>query len=248
MSTSAPAGTAITADLPPFLSLLSRAWATLRRPRAAMTAAVARPRPQGMLVFLTLLTVGPGTLLMTTGVGRQALVDEWERTAAAFGRDVGDAGYAQLHRRSRHAPWWAAGRGLLVGPILASGIAAGLHLTLGRRTDRARPFATALAVATHAGMPLAVRELLGAPVNYMRESTTNVFTLGSWVPSLDIASPPARLLGALDLFGVWTALLIALGASIAYQRRFRTLAAVTLGIYGGLGLLVALVLWIASGA
>ena len=45
-----------------------------------------------MLLVTTLVSAGAGAALMETAVGRQALVDQWERTATAFGRQVDDAG------------------------------------------------------------------------------------------------------------------------------------------------------------
>ena len=36
-----------------------------------------------------------GALVMFTDIGQQALVDQWERTAVAFGRPVDDAAYAR---------------------------------------------------------------------------------------------------------------------------------------------------------
>ena len=241
MTTSATGGAGAAAAAAPLPPLTARLRGILARPRATFSTVAAHPRWRGPLAVLTLAAVIAGTAFMSTAVGRQALVDEWERSASAFGRDVDDAGYARLGDLSRIAPWYGAGRALLLLPAAVLVAAAAVWATVGRRPPR--PFALALAVAAHAAVPLALRELVAAPVNYLRESTVSAFTLGAMMPSLDAASPAARALGTLDLFVLWFAVLVAFGASVAYGRRFRTLLLGALGACAGLAALVAVVVW-----
>ena len=53
-----------------------------------------------------------GVVLAATTVGQLALVDQWERTAHAFGMVMTDADYARLIEISRYGPLYAAATGI----------------------------------------------------------------------------------------------------------------------------------------
>jgi hypothetical protein len=177
--------------------------------------------------------------LMATSVGRQALVDQWERTAVAFGQELDDAQYARLQALSgQGAVGYAVGSALISGPLLTVAIAALLKAGAGSGAT----FRQTMAVATHAGVILAARQLIAAPVSYLRESTSSATSLGSWFSMLDEASPVARFLGAVDLFVIWWAIVLAIGVGVLFQRRARPLAAMFVGAYAALALLLAIVM------
>jgi hypothetical protein len=101
---------------------------------------------------------------------------------------------------------------------------------------------------THAGIILAVRQLIAAPVAYIRESTSIATSVGSLFSVLDEASPAARFLGALDLFVIWWAVVLAIGVSVLYQRPARSVAALFVGVYAALALLLAIAMTVAGGS
>lgn len=198
-----------------------------------------------MLVVTTVVSAGAGVALMETAVGRQALVDQWERTSTAFGQPVDDAGYARLEELSETgSAGYALVSALLTGPVLAIGVATVLFLVF--RGD-AR-FRQVLTVSAYAGVILALRQVIAAPVSYLRESTSSATTLGSLFSTVDEASPVARFLGTVDVFVIWWAIVLAIGVSVLYQRRARTVAVTFVGVYAALALLLAIAMAVTGGS
>jgi hypothetical protein len=217
----------------------------IRRPRSTFQRAVSRPRWALMLLVTTLVSAGTGVALMETAVGRQALVDQWERTATAFGQPVDDAGYARLEALSENgSAGYAILNALISGPVVAFGVAALLFLVFKGDVT----FRQVLTVSTYAGVILALRQVIAAPVSYLRESTSSATTLGSLFSTVDEASPIARFLGAVDVFVIWWAIVLAIGVSVLYQRRARTVAVTFVGVYAALALLLAIAMAVTGGS
>jgi hypothetical protein len=241
-----PAGMAPGDGLTPIHQSVVHAVAgIIRRPRSTFQSAVSDPRWGGLLLITTLVSAGAGLALMETSVGRQALVDQWERTAVAFGQEVDDEAYARLETLSQSgAVGYALLSALISGPVLAVAIAALLKVAFrGSAT-----FSQAMTVATHAGVILMVRQVITMPVSYLRESTSSATSLGSWVSMLDEASPVARFLGALDMFVIWWAVVLALGVAVLYRRPVRTVATIFVGLYAALALLLAIAMAVTGGS
>jgi hypothetical protein len=182
----------------------------------------------------------------STEVGQLALVDQWERTALAFGQTVDDARYADLLAWSRLGPAVAVGNALLAGPGVALVVSLLVFAWLRRRTrteaDRTVSYSQVLAVVVHAGVVLAVGRLVAAPLVYAHETTASATTVGAWFPSLDEASPAARFLGAIDLFTIWWAVVLGIGVAVLSGRRARTCAAWILTVYIGIAVIAAAVM------
>jgi hypothetical protein len=192
---------------------------------------------------MTLVTAAAGAVVSATEVGQLALVDQWERTALAFGQAVDDSRYAELHAWSRMGPAVAAGNALLAGPGVALVVSLLVFLWVRRRATGATvSYTQALAVVVHAGVVLAVGRLVAAPLVYARETTASALTVGSWFPSLDEASPVARFLGSLDLFTLWWAVVLGIGVAVLSGQRARTCAAWIVAVYVGVALIAAAVM------
>jgi hypothetical protein len=104
-----------------------------------------------------------------------------------------------------------------------------------------------LAVAAHAGAVLALRQVVAAPLTYMRESTASATSLIVWAPALEETSALARFLGLLDVFVIWWAIVLAIGAAALYRRPVRPLAGTFVGIYVGVATALAAVMAAAAG-
>ena len=237
------------------MSVSARILGVLRRPRQTLQEVASHPRWAPLLVTLTLVTAAAGAAVSATEVGQLALVDQWERTALAFGQAVDDSRYADLLAWSRLGPAVAAGNALLAGPGLAlvvsllvfawlrlRGAAAANDATQGNTVS----YSQVLAVVVHAGVVLAVGRLVAAPLVYARETTASATTVGAWFPSLDEASPAARFLGAIDLFTLWWALVLGIGVAVLSGRRARTCALGIMSVYVGLALVAAAVMAMAA--
>jgi hypothetical protein len=183
---------------------------------------------------------------LSTEVGRQALVDQWERTATAFGQAVDDATYAQMEARADHGGIeiaYAAGTALWYGPLLAFAVAGLLFVALKPR----RPFVELLTIASYSGVILALRQVISTPIYYVQESIASPTTLVRFVGMVDEASPVARFLGVIDLFVVWYIVVLAIGVSVVSKRPTRRLALAFTGAYVVLALLTALVMAVSGG-
>jgi hypothetical protein len=202
------------------------------------------PRWAGVLLTCAVAGALASALLMETAVGRQALVDQWERTAIAFGHDVDDAEYARLETLSAHGPAYATGTALLGGPGLTLVAAVVLFVAYGRRGGVR--FRQVLAVSAHAGVILALRQVVAAPLAYIGETTASATSLGTFVPSLDETSAAARFLGALDLFVVWWIVVLAIGVAVLCQRQARHLTLAFMAVYGVLALVLAVIMRVAG--
>lgn len=210
----------------------------LWQPRSTMAALVARP--QFLLPWLLVLAIWlvPAAWLLSTSVGRQAVVDEQVRMTESFGGQIDDAAYEQL----RQSPPWSiyaisGGRTLLAPPVTVL-VALGLML-LARLDGSTLRLRSALSVVVAATLVLAVREALMTPVFALRESITNATNLAALVPSVDEGSLAARFLGTIDVFALWWTWLLALGVSSASGRPVRRYLLRLMAVYLGLAALLA---------
>lgn len=212
-----------------------RVAGVLFRPRKRLAEIVARPTWAVPWVLILVVWAGCGAWLLSTAVGRQALVDERVRVVEAFGGTISDAEYARLQQT---APWLSyftsGGRPLLAPPVT---LLVGLALWVVCRAKAS--FTQALAVVVHASAVLALGQIVATPLHYGRESLTSPFNLASMLPFLDEGTAPARVLGAVDVFAIWWLWLIAVGGSLLSDRPARVLLFRALGVYGGIAAALA---------
>jgi hypothetical protein len=203
----------------------------VRRPGLTFEAVVRRPRSAGLLIVLFVVYFLASAALFATDVGRQALVDQWENTAIAFGQPLDDARYAELQQLSEQAFPYAAGTALLRGPVAAVVLAFVVFGWFsGVRRGRGS-YRQVLAVVATASTILMLRQLIAAPLSYLRETMASATTLSRLMPMVDPASPPARFLSLIDLFVVWWLTVVAIGVAVLYQQRRRDVAMLLLGVY-----------------
>ena len=233
-----PARAETAAPSPDNPSLLARLKGIVIRPRSTFAAVETRPRAAGALALLTLVSFGAHAAFLATDVGQVALVDQWERTALAFGQTVDDTRYAEMQRLSRFGVPYAAASAVARGPAAAFAIAAVLYGVFSARGRRAT-FAGTLAVVSHAGVILALRDVVAAPLNYARESLASPVTLVSLAGMLDEGSPLARFLALLDLFVLWWLVVLAIGLAVLYRTRARAIVVALFGMYLGIAVLLA---------
>jgi hypothetical protein len=265
-------------------SLPARIYGVIRRPRATFEAIVASSAKRGrgtapgwasVLIITTVVSFICSAGFLRTAVGQQALADQWERTALAFGQPVDDTQYARMEDNAadgRFELMYAFVTTLANGPLLAFTISALLYVVLNRTSgadasrgddgthnadlarargaDGAAPRVTyvqVLAIVCYAGVVLALRQLVSTPIDYARESTASPTTLVQFFTLLDEASPVARFLGVIDLFVVWWIVVLAIGMSVLYRLSTRRLAIVFTGAYLALALLAALAMAASGG-
>lgn len=195
-------------------------------------------------VFLLLLWAAPAALLLQSATGRQALVDERVRVVEALGGTVDDTMYSALQAQPPYWVYLASGGRLLLLPVVTLAVAAGLALWPGR----GRGFVPSLSVAVHASTVLVLQQLVASPLHFVRESLTSPFNLAALLPFFDEGSLPARLLGTVELFGLWWVLLLAVGAGVLAERRARDFVLPLVGVYVGIAAAVAVVVSMSGGS
>jgi hypothetical protein len=144
-------------------------------------------------------------------------VDDWVRVVEAFGGRVDDAAYAALQARPPLVGYFTSGGRLLLNPGVTLTVAGGLYLWA-RRAGRPIRLAVAVAIAVHATAVLVLQQLVATPLALVRESLTSTTNLAALVPVTDEGTLAARVLGTIDVFGVWWIGLLALGAGAATGR------------------------------
>ena len=228
------------------ITLFARMYGVIRRPRTTFRDILQAPSWAPVLVVTTAITFLCSIGFLATAIGQQALADQWERTAVAFGQPVDDTGYARMEERAASGGvgvLYSAATALGYGPVLVFGVSALLFLVLKPRHS----YSQVLAVVAYAGVILALRQLIATPVDYVRESIASPTTLIQFFSMFDEASPVARFLGVIDLFVVWWLVVLAIGASVLYERPTRSLALAFAGAYVVLALMAALVMAVSGG-
>jgi hypothetical protein len=220
---------------------MRRIAGVMTHPRSTMAAVVAAPTWLAAWAVVLLVWLAPAAWLLSTSVGQQALVDERVRQVEAFGGRVDDASYAALRQSPPLPAYFTSGGRLLLAPPVTLAVAAGLML-LARLDGTALSGPAAVAVSVHASVPLVLQQLVATPLHYLRESLSSPSNLTVLLPMFDEGTVPARMLGAVDLFGLWWLWLLALGVHAAAGRPARRylwrLLVVYLGIAGAMALVM----------
>ena len=231
----------------PLDSLPARMAGVIRRPRATFEALKIAPRVAAVLAVTFAVTAVLSAALLQTRVGQLALLDQWERTAVAFGQDVSDEQYADLRAASGHGALYGIVSALAGGPVLTAAIAALLFLAF-RGARPAVTYRQVLSVAAHAGVILMLRQIVATPVVYARETLASPAPLSLFFTVLNETSPAARFLSVVDLFVVWWIIVIAIGMSVLYGRPARRIALLFVGAYVVLAAVVTIAMALTGGA
>ena len=226
---------------------MRRIVGVLRHPRSTMAAVVAAPSWLAAWVIVLLLWLVPGGWLLSTPVGRQALVDERVRQVEAFGGSIDDAEYGALRQSPPLAAYFTSGGRPLLAPPVTLAVAAALGV-LARLDGATFSGAAALAVSVHASVALAIQQFVAVPLHYLRESLTSPTNLAVFLPMFEDGTAAARLLGAVDLFGLWWIWLLALGLAAASGRPARRYLGRLLLVYVGVAAGVAGVMTLSGGS
>lgn len=216
-------------------------------PRQALREAAGLSAGRILLAWAVLLTVWAGcaTVVLSSDIGRQALVDERVRAVEALGGEVDDATYRQWQAQPPYWVYVASGGRTLLLPIVTLAVAAGLWLLVGRTASSG--FLPSLAVAVHASTVLVLQQLVATPLHLLRESLTSPFNLAALLPLFDEGTLPARVFGTIELFGLWWVVLLALGCGVLSGERARRYVPRLVGAYVGVALVVAGVVALAGG-
>jgi hypothetical protein len=245
IETAAPAVTA-----PAHKSLMSRVIGVLLAPRGTYADVAARPRALGALVVVVLLMACASVVFFSTEVGKQALIDQQIRTMESFGIKIPEAAYGQLEERMARpsTPYITAATQVVSIPLVML-VTAGIALAIFTAAlGGDGTFKQVFAVVVHSGVIIAVQQLFVLPLDYARESLSSPTNLAVFLPFLDEATFPARLLGSIDLFLIWWLVNLSIGLAVLYKRRTGPVAVGLLGVYLAIALIIAAAKTALSGA
>src|SRR6478609_6233268 len=135
---------------------------------------------------------------------------------------------------------------MLLTPPVTILVAAGF-VELARMDGATLPFVTALAIAVHATVVLALQQIIAAPMHYVSESLTSPSNLAGILGVFDEGTWPARLFGTIDVFGLWWMWLLSVGLAAVTVRPARRYLWRLLAVYVGVAAVVAAVFAVLGG-
>ena len=228
-------------------SLLARVSGVLWAPRTTFEALSRAPRVLGVVTLTLFVTIGCSAIVLETDVGQLALLDRWDRMASALGQAVDSELYQGMLEASRHGVAYAAVMAVVTGPLLTVGLSVLLFAAFRAPAQSTVRYRQVLAVVGHAGVILALRQVVSAPLTYVRETLSSPLTIGAFFPMLDEASAAARVFAAIDVFVIWWIVVLAVGMSVLYRRPTRRVAYLLVGAYVTLSIAVAMLTMVVGG-
>lgn len=228
--------------------LLARIVGVIFSPRATYAEVAAHPRWFGVLAVVVLIGAAGVFTLMSTEVGREAALDQQVRTMEGFGMKIDDAAYARMENGMKYAPYTGAA-GQIVALSIVAAVLAGILLGIFNALFGGdATYKQVLAIVTHSGVIIALAQLFGLPLAYVRETLSSATNLAVFTPFLDENSLPARFLGSIDLFQIWWMVSLSIGLGVLYKRRTAPIATSILIVYAVIALVVAAIRTALSGA
>jgi Yip1 domain len=236
------------APLAPSKGLASRIVGVITSPRETYAAVAAQPRWLGVMAVVLFVGCTATFVFLSTDVGKQAMFDQQIRLMESFGVKISDTAYARMEAGLDGAPYTGALGQALTVPVVAlviSGLALAIfNAILGG--DAA--FRQVFAVVAHSGVILALAQIFGLPLAYMRETMSSTTSLAVFLPFLDESSFAARFLGSIDLFQIWWLISLAIGFGVLYRKKTGRIATTMIAVYASLALVLAAIRSVLSGA
>lgn len=234
-----PASPAVAA--PVAKNLAARFIGMFTAPRDTFASVVVSPKWFGMLALTSVIVALFTALPLTTPAGQQAALDQQVTQMQSFGVEVNDQMYEAFEKGASRMPYTTGISVLVVSPIIALILAGILFAIFNAAMGGEASFKQVLAVLAHAGAISAVSAVFSGIVNYFRGSMGSVANLGALLPMLPEKSFFGQLLGMVDVFLIWYAIVLAIGLGVLYRRRTQPIAISLLAVYAVIAIVVALV-------
>jgi hypothetical protein len=154
---------------------------------------------------------------------------------------MNDQQVATLEKIAPYVGYVTVGYLLIATPIIMSVVAGVLYMVFNIFTGGTATFKQIFTVLVHT-MPIGVlAQIFTVPLNYARETMTSGTTLAVLMPMFDDTSFMGGLLGAIDLFIVWSVFVLAIGLAVLYRRRTQPIAIGLFVLYAVIAVIIALV-------
>jgi hypothetical protein len=231
----------------PAMSLPARFGGVLFAPRATYANVAAHPRWLGIFLLVLLITSSAATALLSTDIGRNAVIDQQIASTEAYGRRLTQADVDRVESFAPYLMYIAPVSQVAVlglSCLVISGIAfAVFSAAMGGDAT----FKQTFAIVAHSGVILAVLSLFTTPLAYVRESLSSATNLAVFLPFLDEASFLARLLGSIDLIYIWWMVSLSIGLGVLNKKRTGPIAISLLLFYIAIGVIIAAIKTARSG-
>jgi len=204
--------------------LFSRIIGVFFSPRATYASVAAHPRALGVLLVTCLVISGCYFGLLSTEVGKRAAFDQQTQMIESFGIKLNDQAYERMEAGIDRARYTTPiGQFIAIPIVLAvmSGILLGIFNALLGGDAR---YKQVFAIVAHSSLITALQNVFSVPLDYVRETLSSPTSLKVFLPFVDDASFPGRLLSSIDLFAIWGTLSLAIGLGVLYKRRTTPIA------------------------
>jgi len=225
----------------PDLGLASRLIGVVLSPRTAYSAVAARPRWLGALLVCGLIYIGAQFTFLSTEVGQNAALDQQLSVLKTFGMTITNEMLQQMQSRMAYAPYTTAASLVVMLPLICAGVAGILLAVFTAILGGGATYRQVFAVVAHSMIIGAIQQVFSLPIMYARADMTSPTRLSVFAPSLDEMGFFTYLLSAIDLFIIWSLINTSIGIAVLYKRRTGPVAAVLLGIYAVVAVIIAAV-------
>jgi hypothetical protein len=237
----------VPADAPP-KSIAARFVGIITSPKETFQSVVAHPHWFGMLAITTLIVAACTAAPMFTEAGREAALDKQVSQMESFGVQVNDQMYDRMQANMRMAPYTTAGSIIVLTPIIALILTGILFAVFNAVLGGEATFKQLFTVWAHAGVISALGQLFTAPLNLARGAVGSATNLGVLLPMLDEGSFLGRLFGMVDLFVIWSLIVLAIGLGVLYRRKTQPIVLGFFGVYAVIAVVIAAVMSRLGGA
>jgi hypothetical protein len=239
--------TGVPADAPP-KNIVARFVGIITSPKETFQSVVAHPHWFGMLAITTLIVAACTAAPMFTEAGREAALDKQVSQMESFGVQVNDQMYDRMQANMRMAPYTTAGSIIVLTPIIALILTGILFAVFNAVLGGEATFKQLFTVWAHAGVISALGQLFTAPLNLARGAVGSATNLGVLLPMLDEGSFLGRLFGMVDLFVIWSLIVLAIGLGVLYRRKTQPIVLGFFGVYAVIAVVIAAVMSRLGGA
>lgn len=222
----------------PRLSLVQRLVGVIVSPVDTFRSVAAHPTWLGVLVVQLVVVGAALAVFLLTDVGKAASVDQSVSSIESFGGTVNDQMYEGIRRQAEFAWIIQPLTVMIFGPVIVAALAGvlfGVFTVMGGESTYRHVFA----VVAHAGVVTMLQPLLTMPLNYQQQSMSSATNLAVFLPMLEEGSFLGSILGVMDLFYVWYAIVMAIGLAAVYRRRAAPIAVGLLAVLVVIGVAVA---------
>jgi hypothetical protein len=230
-------------------NVFARLVSVIFSPRATYADIAAKPRVLGALAIVILIAGSALFTFMSTDVGKQAWLDAGVRQAESYSKQpISDAQYQRMEQLAPYAAYISLATQVIGLPLMALIVAGIAFAVFNAALGGDATFKQVYAIVAHSGVILIAQSIFSLPIAYARETLTGATNLAVFFPFLDENSFAARLLGSIDLILIWWIMSVSIGLGVLYRKRTGPIATTMLIVYVLIGLVIAAIKSMASGA